>query len=219
MPNGLVDTAAQVEVPDDRRIYGLVTAQVIENCDETRLGRVQVRFPWLPGYEPWARVAALMAGANGGTYFMPQVNEEVLVAFNHGDIREPYIVGSVWNGRDQPPKQAASDPVHKRMIRTPKGLQIEFDDAKQALKISNDKGRCITVGLDTIDIAMDEQKSTAVTLDQSGHLTIKAASTITLDAPTINILARDNVALAGQQSARIDGGSYCSMNAAQIFIG
>lgn len=219
MTNGLIDAATQTERPDDRRIYGVVVAQVVDNCDRTQLGRVQVRLPWLPGYEPWARVASLMAGAEGGAFFMPQAGEEVLVAFNHGDVREPYVVGCIWNGHDRPPQPASTDPVNKRLIRTPKGHEIEFDDAGQTVVIKSANGQRVVLGRDKIEISLDEQKTTAITLEKGGQLTLKAANTITLDAPTINILARDNVALGGQQSARIDGGSYCSINASQIFIG
>jgi uncharacterized protein involved in type VI secretion and phage assembly len=219
MGKGIVDSATQMEAPDDRRIYGVATAQVITNCDQTNQGRIKVRFPWLPGYEPWARVAALMAGANGGTFFMPQKNEEVLVAFNHGDIREPYIVGCVWNGKDRPPEQAASDPENLRIIRTPKGLQVEFDDQKQSITISNKKDKQIVIASDSIEITLDKDAKTTIKLDQNGNITLKAASTITLDAPTINILAKNNLALGGQDSARIDGGSYCSINATKIYIG
>lgn len=217
MQGGLVDTTTQIDVPEDRRIYGVVLAQVVENCDKNCLGRVKLKLSWLPGFEPWARVASLMAGEDRGAYFIPQVGEEVLVAFNHGDVREPYVIGSVWNGKDRSPARTPFDPVNKRLIRTPKGHEIEFDDAQQSITITSADKQRITLTPGKVEIAVDEQKTTAVTLE-SGNITIKAASSITLDAPTINITGT-NVAVGGSSSARIDGGSYCSIAAAQIFIG
>ena len=87
MPEGLVDTAAQAEAPEERRINGVAEAIVINNVDCLAVGRVQVRLPWLPGHEPWARVATMMAGMGRGSYFIPQIGDEVLVAFKNGDVR------------------------------------------------------------------------------------------------------------------------------------
>lgn len=215
MAGELVDSAAKTEAPDDRRIYGVTVAQVIANCDKTRQGRVQVRLPWLPGFEPWARLALLDQGA----YFMPQVGDEVLVAFNHGDVREPYIVGQLWNGLDHPPVRDHNDPNNKRIIRTPKGHEIVFDDQDQARSVvitSADQHK-ITLSPKEVKISMAENKA-IITLDAGGNITIKAAASITLDAPTINVMG-DNVAIGGRQSARIDGGGHCSIQAGQIFIG
>src|SRR4051794_11241998 len=112
MADELVKSASPIDTPDDRRIYGVVSAQVITNCDKTSTGRVKVRFAWLPGYDPWARVSTLMAGKDCGMFFMPQVDEEVLVMFNQGYINEPYIVGSVWNGHDKPHEKPGKDPIN-----------------------------------------------------------------------------------------------------------
>ncbi len=215
MPDGLVATTAQVDMPDDRRIYGITIAQVIDNQDQTNLGRVQVRLPWLPGYEPWARVAVLEAGANRGTYFIPQVGDEVLVSGNHGDISDLYVIGSLWNGQDHPPAQAISDPVNKRMICTPQGHKIEFDDADQSITIIHASGGQVELKSDHIELAIG---SASIRLEKSGGITIKTDATLTLDARTINLSADSNLTLSGQQSAKIDGGSYCSINASSISI-
>ena len=74
----------------------------------TAVRRVQLALPWLPGYQPWARLANQSAGTDRGSYFVPQAGDEVLVAFNHGDVREPYVLGSLWNTIDKPP---ADDPT------------------------------------------------------------------------------------------------------------
>jgi uncharacterized protein involved in type VI secretion and phage assembly len=219
LAEGLLDSIAQNDRPEDRRFYGIVNAQVITNCDETRQGRVKVRFPWLPGYEPWVRVATLMAGKQHGMFFIPQKDEEVLVAFNHGYLNEPYIVGNLWNGSDTPMEELADDPTHKRAIYTDEH-EIVFDDAAKTLKIkTRNGGQSVVLGSDKIEIALDDKKTTMITLEKGGKLTIKASDTIKLEAPTIKIEASNSVTVDGKQGATINGGTNCSIDAAQISIG
>jgi uncharacterized protein involved in type VI secretion and phage assembly len=220
MPDGLIETAAKTTTPEDHRTYGVAAAEVIANCDQTNLGRVKVRLPWLPGYEPWARVAAPMAGLNSGAYFMPQVGDEVLVAFNRGEVLETYVVGSMWNGRNKTPVKSSTDAQSKWVLRTPKGHEIVFDDEALSITITTpNSGPHITLGKDKIEIAIDAQSTAAITFDTSGNIKLKATNSITLEAPTIDVNASQNATLGGSSSARIDGGGYCSIQASKIDIG
>lgn len=85
-------------------MHGVVIALVTNNDDPDKLGRVKLKFPWLSdGYESdWARITQLGAGPNAGAVFLPEVNDEVLVAFEFGDVRRPYVIGSLYNGKDKP---------------------------------------------------------------------------------------------------------------------
>jgi phage protein D len=85
-------------------IYGVVVAQVTNNDDPQKLGRVKLKFPWLSdGYESdWARMTQAGAGPDSGVEFLPEVNDEVLVAFEFGDVRRPVVIGGLHNGRDKP---------------------------------------------------------------------------------------------------------------------
>src|SRR5262249_42675796 len=90
--------------------YGVYPAIVTDLADPDQQGRVKVRLPWSPDaggstYDTWARLATLMGGNNRGTWFIPDVDDEVLVAFEGGNPRRPYIVGALWNGEDAPPEQ------------------------------------------------------------------------------------------------------------------
>src|SRR5262249_14595935 len=91
---------------------GVVPAIVTNNNDPKGMGRVKVKFPWIDVdlESNWARVAAVGAGNNRGLFWLPEVNDEVLVAFEHGDFNQPYIVGNLWNGKDKTP-EAISDAV------------------------------------------------------------------------------------------------------------
>jgi uncharacterized protein involved in type VI secretion and phage assembly len=226
MTAGLMDAAARPTAPDDRRIYGVAVAEVIENCDQTNLGRVRVRLPWLPGYEPWARVAAPMAGTNSGAYFMPQVGDEVLVAFNHGDVLDVYVVGSMWNGRNRTPVPQAGDAQTKWVMRTPKGHQLLFDEAAQSIEITNATGQRVKLESQQIQIAVDDSDTAVITLDTQGNVTLKAKQSLILEADSIELKAASRILIRtvtgpklGSGTIEIDGGGLCSINADQIDIG
>jgi phage protein D len=89
----------------NRPLPGVTVGVVTDVKDPTRAGRVKVSFPWLSGEYAtgWARVAAPGAGADRGVAWLPEVNDEVLVAFAHGDTRAPYVLGGLWSGRSAPP--------------------------------------------------------------------------------------------------------------------
>jgi uncharacterized protein involved in type VI secretion and phage assembly len=87
-----------------RPIFGVVVGIVTANDDKDKLGRVKVKFPWLSDNDEsdWARITQLGAGPNAGAVFIPEVNDEVLVAFEHGDISRPFVLGGLYNGKDKP---------------------------------------------------------------------------------------------------------------------
>jgi len=107
---------------------GVVNGVVKSVEDPDQQGRVQVSFPFLGGQNDstWAPVATLMSGGDRGSWFMPEVGDEVLVAFSQGDVEHPFIIGFLWNGQDKPPASDISTKV--RRLRTVSGHQIDFDD-------------------------------------------------------------------------------------------
>ena len=100
------------------RFYGVVVGIVTNNQDPENLHRVKVQFPWLDGSTEshWARVATPMAGKNRGLYFLPEVDDEVLVAFEHGSIDFPCVIGSLWNGKDTPPESNSDRQNNNRAL-------------------------------------------------------------------------------------------------------
>jgi len=216
MDGGLVETTAQADAPVDRKIFGVAPAQVLNNVDETGKGRVQVRLPWMPGFEPWARVSVLMAGDSQGTYFIPQVGDEVLLAFNQGDVREPYVIGSLWNGQDQPPADAPDDPINTRLIRTPSGHEVAFDETEGSISITSSDGQKITLDPEKIEVA-NADGTAVLTLETDGSITIKSSVEIDLEAPKISIQG-DTLEVQGSASASIDGGGLCEIQAALVKI-
>jgi uncharacterized protein involved in type VI secretion and phage assembly len=105
-------------------IAGVVPGIVINLEDPENLGRVQLNLPGLVEVSNWARVAAPMAGPGRGFQFMPEIGDEVLVAFQNGDIQYPYILGYLWNGEERPPSE---DP-QLRLMRSKNGHEIAIYD-------------------------------------------------------------------------------------------
>src|SRR5881397_3606107 len=101
---------------------GVVTA-LVKEIDKK--GRLKLEFKWLTkdGHRSaWAPVAAALAGKQRGAFFMPEVDDEVLVAFEHGDFDHPFVVGFLWNGVDTPPETTNKN----RVIKTPGGHELRF---------------------------------------------------------------------------------------------
>ncbi|MEZ4660548.1 MAG: phage baseplate assembly protein V [Caldilineaceae bacterium] len=168
----------------ETRFYGVVIALVTNNKDPEGLGRVKVQYPWLSTQDEshWARVATPMAGKQRGFYYMPEVDDEVLVAFEHGLVEYPYVLGALWNGKDKPPvdKEGQNAP-DVRVIKTTSGHIVRLDDTQNAEKIEIiDKS-----GKDMIII--DAQANT-ITIQSDKDLTIESkAGALTLSGKTVEI--------------------------------
>jgi uncharacterized protein involved in type VI secretion and phage assembly len=129
--------AQETASTSDSKMYGVEVAIVTNVKDPNKLGQVKVCFPRLPGKpeSDWVRVVQPAAGAGRGFYWIPEVNDEVLVAFERGEAHRPYVVGALWNGKDKPMTTAYTDENTTRMIQTKSGHQIIFDDKKNQEKI------------------------------------------------------------------------------------
>lgn len=110
-----------------RRIPGVVVGVVVDREDPEGQGRIRVQYPWLDEstHSPWAPIAVPMAGGDRGTFYMPELDDEVLVAFEHGDFDHPFVVGFLWNGQDQPPTTDNS----RRLFRSVNRHEIEMYDS------------------------------------------------------------------------------------------
>lgn len=213
MANELLQANAGDDPDEATRMPGVAVAVVICNVDALGQGRVQVNIPWLPGYMPWARVATLMGGMGRGTFFIPQVGDEVLVAFNQGDVREPYVIGGLWNTLDRPPALAPTDAINKRVIRTPLGHEIEFDDLLQTITITSTTQQSITLGPTGVTIAagtLPPPARSTITLDPAGNITLQSLATIKLDAPLVQINGKA-VAVNADATATVKAGGVCSL--------
>jgi uncharacterized protein involved in type VI secretion and phage assembly len=123
------------------KMYGVEIGIVTNVQDPDKQGKVKVALKRMkdPDGNPpeswWARVAQPAAGAGRGFYWLPEVNDEVLLAFEMGEPKMPYIIGALWNGKDKPMDNAYNDDNTTRFIQTKSGHQIILEDKKDAEKI------------------------------------------------------------------------------------
>ncbi|MCB0106638.1 MAG: hypothetical protein KDE53_12035 [Caldilineaceae bacterium] len=185
----------QTQAYERQRYYGVHPAEVTDINDPHQQGRVRVRLPWAPdanggGYAVWARLAVLMAGNNRGTWFVPDVGDEVLVAFECGDPRRPYVLGMLWNGQDAPPDtmDGAQNNVIKSIVSR-NGIRIEFDDTdgQETLTLKTPQ-QTIVVNDGERSITITDANGNSVTLD-AGGISIQAAAQVEVNAATVNVSA------------------------------
>ena len=193
----------------DRRYYGVAEAIVLDNVDPDGEGRIQIRFPWFDAamVTEWCRVAYFYAGNGYGALLVPEVGDEVLVAFVHGDMRLPIVLGGLYNGQDKPPSSRTEDRDQK-LLRTKGGHELLFDDSgdQQRVRITTNGGHSVdlddtgerveiassdvhTVLLDDggKKITVETSGGESVVLDgNGGSVTVKGAS-VTLDAQSIKL--------------------------------
>lgn len=153
---------------------GVVIGRVTQNADPDHVGRVEVEFPWLGEGTPrrWCSVASIMGGGGRGAFFMPEVNDEVLVAFQHGDWDHAYVIGFLWNPVQPPP---AEDP-RQRVLQSVNGHAVRFLDSTPA---GGGRGALI----------IEDANGNSITM-ANGQLTIRCLGRLSIEAPAITILGR-----------------------------
>jgi uncharacterized protein involved in type VI secretion and phage assembly len=187
------------------RFYGVVVAIVTNNEDPENLHRVKVRFPWLDGSTEsyWARVATPMAGNNRGLYFLPEVDDEVLVAFEHGAIDSPCVIGSLWNGKDTAPESNSDHQNTNRTLRSRSGHVIRFAD--------QDGGGSIQI--------IDETTSNRIIVNSRDNtITIESQSDIVIKSATgkVKIEALAGVEITSQTDVKIQANTNVDVTASAL---
>lgn len=172
----------------DRRYFGVVEALVVDNLDEGGEGRVKVQFPWFDEKTTttWCRVCQFYAGPNqNGAFFVPEIDSEVLVAFVHGDMRQPIIVGSLYNGIDKPATVREKDRDEKQ-LQTRSGHRITFVDTQDDEKIIVvDKSGKHSIQISTVDNSIQITSSEGKLTLSANEIEIKANKTLNIDSPEI----------------------------------
>lgn len=176
--------------------FGVLPATVVAINDPDGQGRVKIALPGVPDtgsgvFEVWARMATLFAGKDRGSWFMPDKDDEVLVAFEHGDARRPYIIGGLWNGVDSPP--ASMDGAQQNNIKafcSRNGVKITLDDSQgqEKLILETPGGQSVTLKDGPGGIEAKDSNGNSVKLETSG-ITVDAAAKVTVNAAQIAISA------------------------------
>lgn len=178
------------------RFYGVHTAVVTDIKDPEGLGRIKIKLPWVPdtgssSYEAWARVATMMAGNNKGSWFIPDVDVEVLVLFEAGDPRHPFVIGSLWNGVDSPPESMdGAGNNYKKMIRSRNGIKIILDDqdGQETLTLETPGGQKVILKDGAGSIEAKDSNGNSIKMESSG-ITVNATAKVKINAGMVEISA------------------------------
>lgn len=133
----IMQQASEAASVTESKLFGVEVAIVTNNKDPQQLGRIKVCFPRLPTKpeSDWLRLSLPCAGPGRGFYWVPEVNDEVLVAFERGEPNRGYVLGALWNGKDKPMGSSYRDDNTLRMIQTKSGHIIQLDDKAGEEKI------------------------------------------------------------------------------------
>ena len=215
-------TAFSVTGRQERSLYGLtsgggartgqgpVIAQVSDANDPQQQARVKLTFPWLSEtyVSDWARTVQPGAGKNRGAMVLPEVGDEVLVIFEQGDIRRPYVLGGLYNGVDTPPTggptliDGSSGAINRRSMVSRRGHRIDLideDGRTEGITLSS-TGDKLQLKMDSVD--------TKITLHSDGKILIEGKGGIVIDAANSKLeLKGSEVSIAATTGVKIDGGS------------
>lgn len=198
-----------------REIAGVVIGIVRDNKDPEKNGRVSVSFPWRNeedrGY--WARISTPMAGNDRGLFFLPEVGDEVLVAFDRGDINHPYVIGSLWNNVDKVPENNADGKNNIRKIKSRSGHEIVFNDdsesMKESVQIKTNAGHSIVLddsaGKEKIEIT-DKTGANKICMDSvKNSVNIESGMQLKIKANVIEIEGTTSLTLKSNAVVTIQG--------------
>jgi len=182
-------------VDAEGRYYGVVVGIVTNNQDPDGMHRVKVRFPWLNQDDEsnWARVATVMAGNGRGAYFLPEVDDEVLVAFEHGSVEQPFVIGALWNGKDVAHESNADGNNDNRSIKSRSGHVVRL---------------CDKAGQETIEI-IDKTGNNRIVIHASDNsIAIEAQGDISLSSQTGKVsISAVNIEMTSQAGVSIKAGT------------
>ena len=211
---------------------GVQPAVVTDNKDPDKMGRVKVKLHWQNSPTPWVPVSVPHAGKERGFFFMPEINDEVLVGFQNGDASQPYVAGSIWHGKSLP--EPPDDKNQFKRITTKSGNAILFDDTagKETLQIINaDGSNSIVLTMDSggsVEITSKNVmnfeakemnfKSDKILFDAQQTIDVKAGQKITMKGTSEVSLAGANIKVSADAEVAIKGNASAKLQGAQVSV-
>ena len=202
---------------------GVVTQ--LEN-DPDGENRILVRMPIISGDEQgiWARVSTLDAGKERGSFFLPEIGDEVIVGFINGDPDHPVVLG-MMNSSAKPAPLTAKDDNHEKGFTTRSKMKFIFNDDKKSVVLETPKGKKITVDEDAGIIKIEDDFSNKITMDSSGialespkDITIKATGDVKIDGMNVTITANAQFKASGNAGAEVSTGAIAILKGSMVQI-
>jgi uncharacterized protein involved in type VI secretion and phage assembly len=188
-------------------VKGIAIAVVTQNQDDEGQCRVRVRYPWhdKPSDSYWARLAMPMAGDGRGFVAIPEVGDEVVVAFEREDLRFPCILGALWNGKDKPPVNNDDGKNDERVFKSRKKHHLLFNDGERGIvELAHEKGRSVT--FDDDGIVVKDKEGNQIRIDSnSGEMTIEAKGKLNIKAAAITIEASGTMEIKSSATLTVRG--------------
>jgi uncharacterized protein involved in type VI secretion and phage assembly len=192
-----LDPKGPVAEPPRNRLYGVYPALVtaVKDMDPARggdaqQGRIEVKLPWVDEEEGesarvWARLATFLAGGDRGSWFIPDPGDEVLISFVAGDPRWPVVIGSLWNGVDQPPETMDAEGQNNiRSFTSRLGHKLTFDDGPEAkVEVKTSAGHDLVLDDANQEIRIQHLNGASIVIDQQGTITVTAIMQVNVLAP------------------------------------
>ena len=207
--NGIETAPLETTLEAGGHAKGVAVAIVKDNTDSSGQGRVKVSFPWhsQPDQSYWARVATPMAGKKRGIYFIPEVDDEVLVAFEHGSVEHPFVIGSLWNGKDKMPENNSAGTNDNRGFKSRSGHVIRLGDKSggESIEIIDKTGNnriVITSNGNKIDI--QAQGDISIT-SSTGKLTMSAVGVEIQSKTDVKITANTTIDVNANAQVSVQG--------------
>ncbi len=193
--------------PVSGQMPGLVEAIVVDNVDPDKLGRVKLKFPLLPDMPEsfWARVVMPMAGQKRGWMTIPEKNDEVLVAFVHGDINHAIVIGALYNGVDVPPYANEDGNNDLRVFQSRSGHRLTFDDKAGDERIE------LIVHNEEIRVIWDA-KEKVLSLYSGKDIIVEAKETISMKCKDFIVEAEMSINGKSGKTTEVKAGKSCTID-------
>ena len=209
----LLDVFQDEEKKETGTVEGVAIAIVTNNKDPQNWGRVKLKYPWREDQQEseWVRVASLAAGSDRGTLWVPEVKDEVLVAFEKGNVNHPFVLGALWNGQDKPPAKNEDGKNDTKLIKTRSGHEVRFFDKKKEefIEIKTQGGHVFRLDdkPDNTQVQiMDSSGRNKITIKTGGNsIEIESGLSLTIKSQTINIEAGASMTIKASGTLTIQG--------------